>query len=123
MIYIPYLLYKIDQKYKKSEVCFGFNYYEGYKFAIENFSIAYFDLGIQVSLKFHIVFENVMQFCEKHNSGLRLYSENSLENSHYDFKPFWQKSYKVSMNHPNYVDKMLKSVHMYNVLHALIYIK
>ena len=41
MIYIPYLLYKIDQKYKKSEVCFGFNYYEGYKLAIENFSIAY----------------------------------------------------------------------------------
>ena len=104
-------------------MCFGFNYYEGYKLAIENFSIAYLDLGIHVSLKFHIVFENVMQFCEKHNSGLRLYSEHSLENSHYDFKPFWQKSYKVAMNHPNYVDKMLESVHMYNVLYALIYIK
>ena len=104
-------------------MCFGFNYYEGYKLAIENFLIAYLNLGIHVSLKFHIVFENVIQCCEKHNSGLRLYSEHSLENSHYDFKPFWQKSYKVAMNHPNYVDKMLESVHMYNILHALIYIK
>ena len=68
-------------------MCFGFSYYEGYKLTIENFSIAYLDLGIRVSLKFHIFFENVIQFCENHNSGLRLYSEYSLENSH-DFKPF-----------------------------------
>ena len=70
MIYITYLLYKINQKYKKSDVCFGFSYYEGYKLTIENFSIAYLDLGIRVSLKFHIFFENFIQFCEKHKSGL-----------------------------------------------------
>ena len=114
---IPYV--ETFRKFKLvKDMCFGFNLCEGYKVAIENFKIAYLNLGIPVSLKIHIVFEHVVQFCEKHNSGLGLYSEHSLESSHYDFKPFWEKSYKVANNHPNYGKKMLESVHMYNVLHV-----
>ena len=63
-----------------------------------------------------IVLEHV-QFCKKNDKSLRLFSEHSLENSQHHLKPFWEKSYKVAMNHPNYGEKMLESVHMYNALH------
>ena len=98
-------------------MCFGFNLCEGYEVAIDQFKIAYLNLGIPVTLKVQIVFEHVLQFCKKHNSALGLYSEHVTESSHYDFKPFWEKSYKVAMNHPHYGEKMLDSVHMYNALH------
>ena len=68
-------------------------------------------------LKVHIVFDYVAQFCEKYNSGLGLYSEQSLESSHYDYRPFWEKSYKLEMKHPKYVENMLKSEFTYNALH------
>ena len=69
-------------------MCFGFNLCQGNEGAIEQFKITYLNLGIPVSLKVYTVFEHVVQNCKKHNSGLSLYSENSLESSHYDFKPF-----------------------------------
>ena len=113
---IPYV--ETFQKFKLvKDMCFGFNLCEGYEVAIDQFKIAYLNLGIPVSLKVHIVFEHVVQFCKKHNSALGLYSEHVTESSHYDFKPFWEKSYKVAMNHPHYGEKMLDSVHMYNALH------
>ena len=52
--------------------CFGFNLIEGYKDAINDFKVAYLSLGISVTLKVHIVFEHVAQFCEKYNSRLGL---------------------------------------------------
>ena len=112
---IPYV--EAFRKFKiVKDMCFGYNLCEGYDTAIKKFKTAYLNLGIPVSLKVHIVFEHV-QFCEKHNLGLGLFSEHSLESSHYDFKPFWEKSYKVAMNHPHYGEKILESVHMYNVFH------
>ena len=66
----------------------------------------------------HIVFEHIVNFCKKHNNGLGVYSEQSLEGSHYDYKPFWEKCFKVPMNHPDYGEKLLESVYMYNALHV-----
>ena len=43
------------------------------------------DLGINISLKVHILTEHVTEFCKNHNNSLGLYSEQALESSHYDF--------------------------------------
>ena len=69
-------------------MCFGYNLCEGYDMAIKKFKTAYLNLDIPVSLKAHIIFEHVVQVCEKHNLGLGLFSEHSLESTLYDFKPF-----------------------------------
>ena len=63
-----------------------------------------------MSLKIHIVFDHIIQFCRNYDKGLGFFSEQGLESSHYDFHSFWLQSYKVSMNHPNYAEKMLQSV-------------
>ena len=97
--------------------CFGIDISPRYKSAIKNFKYAYLKLGIPVSVKVHIVFEHIIQFCEKYNKGLGLFAEQGLESSHYDYNPFWIKSYKVPLNHPKYAEKKLQSVIMYNALH------
>ena len=99
------------------DTCFGFNLIPGYKNAIQEFISAYMKLGIPVSLKVHIVFEHIIQFCEKYNRGLAWYSEQAFESSHYNYKPFWEKSYKVPMKHPKYAKQKHQSVVMYNALH------
>ena len=53
-----------------------------------------------MSLKVHIIVEYVAHFCEKYNSGLGLYSEQSLESSHYDYRPFWEKILQVGNKTP-----------------------
>ena len=113
---IPYV--DTFRKFKTvKDKCFGLNLIEGYKVALHQFKISYLKLGIPVTLKVHIVFEHVLQFCEKYGNGLGLYSEHSLESTHYDYKPFWEKSYKLAMTHPNYGEKLLNSLYMYNALH------
>ena len=97
--------------------CFSFELLPGYDKAIEDFKHAYQNLGIPVSLKVHIVFEHIIQFCKKYYKRLGFFSEHGLESSHYDFHSFWEKSYKLPMIHPNYPEKMLQSVIMYNALH------
>ena len=114
---IPYV--EAFRKFKiVKDMCFGYHLYEGYDTAVKNFKTAYLNLDIPVSLKVHIVFDHIVQFCEKYSTGLGLFSEHALESSHYNFKPFWEKSYKVAMNHPIYGQKILDSVHMYNALHV-----
>ena len=73
------------------DMYFGFNFYEGYEVAIENFKISNLNLDIPISLRVDF-FQHPVHFCKKHNSGLSLYSEHSVESSHYDFKPFWEKN-------------------------------
>ena len=98
------------------DACFGFNRMPNYKQAIKDFTLVYMQLGIPVSLKVHIVFEHIAPFCEKYNRGLAWFSEQALESSHYDYKPFSEKYFKVPVRHPKYGEKKLQSVIMYNAL-------
>ena len=65
------------------------------------------DLGINISLKVHILTEHVTEFCKNHNNSLGLYSEQALESSHYDFlRNCWEKQgYKRPLGHPAYAQK------------------
>ena len=116
IVAIPYV--ETFRKFQKvKETCFGKDLHPDYKNAIKEFKSSYIGLGIPVSLKVHIVFDHIIPFCEKFDKGLGWFSEHGLESSHYDFYPFWLKSYKVPKNHPNYAEKLLQSVILYNSLH------
>ena len=99
------------------DACFGFALHPNYKKAIDNFMFAYLGLGIPVSPKVHIIFEHIAPFCEKYDKGLGWFAEHAVESCHYDYFPFWETSYKVSMNNPRYAEQLLNAIVMYNALH------
>ena len=75
---IPYV--ETFRKFKLvKDMCFGFNLCEGYEVAIDQFKIAYLNLGIPVSLKVHIVFEHVVQFCKKNITVDLVYIQSMLQ--------------------------------------------
>ena len=70
------------------------------------------------------------------NTGLGFFSEQSMEDSHYDFNTEWEKviqilylyyiyltyvQVKVPINHPNYSQKLFSTITRYNAKHAQIY--
>ena len=56
-----------------------------YNFYIQQFENVYKDLGISITPKVHILIKHVPEFIKKHNRSLGWYSEQALENTHYDF--------------------------------------
>ena len=68
-IAIPYIAaFRAFKRVK--DTCFGFDLIPGYKTAIQDFKSAYMKLGIPVSLKVHIMFEHIIQFCDKYDKVL-----------------------------------------------------
>ena len=59
---------------------------------------------------------HIRQFCEKHNTGLGIWSEQSTESLHSDFEKTWIR-YKVSNLNPNYDSQLPKAVCDYNSKH------
>ena len=65
----------------------------------------------------HCVFRHVQEFCERKGCGLGVYSEQVVENSHYDFAKI-EKWYPTNpKTDPEYPQKKLRSVNRYNGLH------
>lgn len=56
-------------------------------------------------------------FCEEMQSGLGFFSEQAMESVHADFKKIWEK-YKVSIDHPEYLKRLLSAICEYNGSHA-----
>ena len=66
--------------------------------------------------KAHILFEHVPEFCDKWGVGLGLYSEQSSETQHTDFKAFWEH-FSTGSSHPNFASHLLTAVIDYNGRH------
>ena len=97
--------------------CFGKNLKNTYKENIRAFRVAYMVLGISVTPKAHCVFRHVEEFCERKGCGLGVYSEQVIENSHYDFAKVEQWYPTNLKTDPCCAQKKLASVNRYNGLH------
>ena len=96
--------------------CFGDKLHSNFNTCIDDFRTAYLDLGINVTTKVHMIFCEVPRFCEARGRGLSLFSEQSTESVHSDFKKVW-KGYKVTMNNPNFGENLLSGTVAYNSRH------
>ena len=98
--------------------CFGVKLkVDTYKRHISAFKTAFMALRISVTPKVHCVFRHVQEFCERKGCGLGVYSEQVVENSHYDFAKI-EKWYPTNpKTDPEYPQKKLRSVNRYNGLH------
>ena len=78
--------------------CFGMKLDPQYNFYIQQFENVYKDLGISITPKVHILIKHVPEFIKKHTRSLRWYSEQALENTHYDFQETVGKSWGIKGN-------------------------
>ena len=97
--------------------CFGKNLKDTYKDNIREFEVSFMALGISITPKVHCVFRHVQEFCERKGCGLGVYSEQVVENCHYDFAKIGQW-YPTNLDtDPHCPQKILNSVNRYNGLH------
>lgn len=87
-----------------------------YEVQINKFRESYMHLNISVTPKVHSIFFHVAHFCSKNQKGLGFFSEQATESAHHDFGETWKK-YKVSNEHPEYKNRLLKAVRDYNSHH------
>ena len=88
--------------------CFGKKLKSSYKKSIHEFRIAFQALKISITPKVHCVFRHVQEFCERRGCGLGLYSEQVVENSHYDFIKIEQR-YPTNLKTDPYCVKKIES--------------
>jgi len=85
--------------------------------AVEQFKIAFSDLGINITPKIHAVIHHIPEFCEMKQRGLGPWSEQSSEAAHHDFTQTWNR-YKVkSYEHPEFPSRILRAISTYNGSH------
>lgn len=58
------------------------------------------DANISFTPRLHAIFEHIPHFCNRHQKGLGLFSEQARESSHHDSTTVW-KFYKVPKENPN----------------------
>ena len=94
---------------------FGMTLREDYEQHINDFTVAFMDLNISVTLKVHMVMAHVSDFCKKFGA-LGWYSEQTTESSHSDFKKnTWEKhNLQRSIGHPIYPENLLRAVIVHN---------
>jgi len=96
--------------------CFGEFLDPNFVVYLENFRKSYTDLGISVTPKIHAIFFHVKDFCIEKQKSLGLFSEQSMESVHFDFKLVWSK-YKLNSDHSDYPRQLFRAVCEYNGLH------
>lgn len=98
------------------DACFSKILDTNFEDKIREFRNSYLELNISVTPKVHAVFYHVPEFCKKTQTGLGFYSEQVIESLHSDFKSVWIK-HKVSSDHSEYSNRLLRAVCEYNGLH------
>ena len=96
--------------------CFGKTLQNDYKEKIDVFNHCFQALGLQVTPKIHAILFHVIDFCDRKETGLGMWSEQAFESVHADFTHVWQK-YKVPTTHERFADRFLRSVQEYNGNH------
>ena len=100
------------------EMCFGQTLKDGYKEAVEDFSITYRGLNISFPLKVHLVEAHLVEYLELKGGvkGAGFWSEQAMESCHRDFNKEWENN-KTLETDPMYGQKLLTSVVRYNGKH------
>lgn len=96
--------------------CYSYGLDKNYLTLISKFRESFLALGIPVTPKVHCIFFHIADFCGQRNSGLGMYSEQSFEAVHSDFKSTWTR-FKVSDENPRYAERLLSAVKDYNSKH------
>jgi len=62
--------------------CYGEQLVRKFEHCIDDFKLAIARIGCSVNVSMHMLIDHTPRFCDKHNSGLLLYSEEAAESLH-----------------------------------------
>ncbi len=99
------------------KACYSRKLAPNYMQKITDFRTAYKKLSISITPKIHAIFHHISEFCEIVKMGLGPYSEQAAESVHHDFNTMWSRFKVKTKEHPEYGQRLLKSVIMYNSQH------
>ena len=99
------------------DLCFGKDPFKGWEKALDDFRSAYLALEISITSKVHIVFDHVRYWCSYYKCGLGALSEHAFESLHRDFTAHWERHKVKSNQHPNFGERLKKTVCEYNAGH------
>lgn len=96
------------------EACFGMILHNDFEDKIVIFKDTYDALPIKtITPKIHAIIHHVPEFCQEHQTGLGVHSEQASEAVHSKFKEVW-KHYKVPKNNPIYMKQLYRAVTQFN---------
>ena len=96
--------------------CFGASLQPQFRRYISEFEAPCEQLPLNVTPKIHAIIFHVPEFCEHTRRGLGQYSEQCIESLHHSFADTW-KNFKFFESHPQFSDRLLRSVCVYNSRH------
>ena len=88
-----------------------------YKDKILSFEKSFLKLNVNVTPKIHAILFHIAEFIDYSGCGLGLFSEQSFEGVHYDFRKHWEVMKINDLNHPNFGKKLKTSIKIYNSRH------
>ena len=97
-----------------------FSYKCKYEEYIEIFMTAYRALDLTIPVKFHLLEKHCAQFLKmyKEEHGLGYFSEQAMESCHSEMKRDLLAEKQVSVNHPNYGEKLVNLISRVNGKHV-----
>ena len=100
--------------------CFGMTLDPKYEEYIEIFMTAYRALDLTIPVKFHLLEKHCAQFLKmyKEEHGLGYFSEQAMESCHSEMKRDLLAEKQVSVNHPNYGEKLVNLISRVNGKHV-----
>jgi hypothetical protein len=102
--------------------CFGYRLESGYAEAIHTLKAAWLNLrwGPSVTLKAHVVFNHLGDWCRASGRGLGLTSEQALESVHAYFKVIHQRNHVKEIHNPRWAEQMMKTVLQFASMNCII---
>ena len=97
--------------------CFSYDLDPCYMRYINEFKVAWFDLGLPIICKMHLLIEHLPEVLEKYGMGTALLNESAGESLHADFDRHYQGYIIKNINTVQYQTKLLKAVTSYNSGH------
>lgn len=98
--------------------CYGSFLHSDFETKIQKFQEAFEKLPLNITPKIHAIFYHVPEFCALSGRGLGQYSEQVIESLHHSFEDVW-KNFKIIESHPQYSNRILRAVCVYNSRHFL----
>ena len=97
--------------------CFSYDLDPNFKRYIDDFEVAWHDLGLPITPKVHLVIKHLAEELDRNGHGTALLNESAGESVHADFDRHYSGFIVKDTNSESYPKKLLRAIQIYNADH------